>query len=393
MSGASQRQNSGKSPAKAAAGLARSGRSCKRLRPPVLGLWQVIGEGMLRLVQTVSRGARISSGLIACCALLFAAGAARGDVADFYRGRTVNIVIGYSAGGGYDVFARLLAQHMGRHIPGHPTLLPQNMPGAGSRKAGMYLYEVAPKDGSVFGTIGRNEAVAPLIEEEAKFDGTKFTWIGSIADDNSICITWHSSPIKSWADMQQREVTLGALAVGDNTVTVPLALKNLFGAKLRLVTGYPGTNDVFLALERGEVDGACGVSWRPIMLQRRDWIEGKKINVLVEVALEKDPSLGDTPLITEFVRDPEQLKVLSLLIATQAMARPFLAPPGIPEDRRQALRTAFDATMADPTFLADAQRAALYVHPLPGAGIDALLRDLYAVPKAIAAKAAKAIQN
>ena len=226
------------------------------------------------------------------------------DVADFYRGQTITIVIGYSAGGGYDIFARLLARHLGRHVPGNPAVVPQNMPGAGSRKAGMYLYKVAPKDGTTIGTIGRNEPIAPLIEDDAGFDGSKFTWIGSVANDNSICLSWHTSPVKTWQDLQSRELTVGALAPGDNTVTVPLALRNLFGAKLKLVKGYPGTSDLFLALERGEVEGACGVSWRPILTQHRDWIADKKINILVEVALEGDPSLGDTPLITKFVRDP-----------------------------------------------------------------------------------------
>ena len=340
-------------------------------------------------VQRLKRAATVAVGLLAC-----AVPAARAaEVADFYRGKTITIVIGYSVGGGYDVFARLLAQHLGRHVPGNPAVVPQNMPGAGSRKAGMYLYEVAPKDGTVIGTIGRNEPIAPLIEENAKFDGTRFGWIGSIADDDSICLAWHTSPIKSWQDLQTRPLTVGALAPGDNTVTVPLALKNLFGAQLKLVKGYPGTSDLFLALERGEVEGACGVSWRPILTQRRDWIDGRKINVLVEVALERDPSLGETPLITQFVHDPEQLKILSLLIASQAMARPFLAPPGIPDDRKQALRAAFDETMKDPRFLADAEKAALYVHPMSGSRIDALLQDLYATPKTLSAKAAKAIQE
>jgi tripartite-type tricarboxylate transporter receptor subunit TctC len=315
------------------------------------------------------------------------------DIADFYRGKTLSIVIGYSVGGGYDIFARLLAQHLGRHVPGNPLVVPQNMPGAGSRKAGMYLYNVAPKDGTVIGTIGRNEPIAPLIEEDAKFDGTRFSWIGSIANDDSICLAWHTSPVKTWQDLQANELTVGALAPGDNTVTVPLALRNLFGARLKLVKGYPGTSDLFLALERREVEGACGVSWRPIMTQRRDWISGKKINVLVEVALERDPTLGDTPLIAQFVRDQDQLKTLSLLIASQAMARPFLAPPGIPEERKQALRRAFDETMTDPQFLADADKAALYVHPMRGGEIDALLKTLYATPKELIARAARAIQE
>jgi tripartite-type tricarboxylate transporter receptor subunit TctC len=331
--------------------------------------------------------------MLACGLLIVCqdASAQTNNVAEFYRGKTITIVIGYSAGGGYDVFARLLARHMGRHVPGNPMVVPQNMPGAGSRKAGMYLYSVAPKDGTTIGTIGRNESIAPLIEDDAGFDGSKFTWIGSIANDNSICLSWHTCSIKTWQDLQSRELTVGALAPGDNTVTVPLALRNLFGAKLRLVKGYPGTSDVFLALERGEIEGACGVSWRPIMTQRRDWIAGKKINLLVEVALERDPTLGETPLITQFVRDGEQLKILSLLIATQAMARPFLAPPGVPGDRKVALRRAFDETMKDSLFLADAEKAALYVYPMPGAAIDALLAELYATPKALTARAARAI--
>jgi tripartite-type tricarboxylate transporter receptor subunit TctC len=318
---------------------------------------------------------------------------AQADVESFYRGKTITIVIGYTVGGGYDVFARLLAQHLGRHVPGNPSVVPQNMPGAGSRKAGLYLYNVAPKDGTVIGTIGRNEPVAPLIEQDVKFDGRRFAWIGSIANDNSICMSWHTSKVRTWQQLQTTELTVGGLATGDNTVTVPVMLRNMFGAKLKVVKGYPGTNDMFLALERGEVEGACGVSWRPIMTQRRDWITGKKVTPLVEVALEKDPTLGDTPLITDFVRSDDDRKTLSLLIASQAMARPFLGPPGIPEERKQALRQAFDRTMQDPQFHADAKRTGLYVHPMGGAEIDTLLRDIYATPKELIARAARAIQE
>src|ERR1700689_1123828 len=201
----------------------------------------------------VSHGSKLAAAAAATLVAAYLAGVAAApvraaDVADFYRGKTITVVIGYSAGGGYDVFARLLAQHMGRHIPGNPALVPQNMPGAGSRKAGMFLYEVAPKDGTTIGTIGRNEPIAPLIEEDVKLDGTKFGWIGSITDDDSICLSWQTSPVKTWQDMQTREFTVGALAPGDNTVTVALALKNLFGAKVKLVKGYPGTTDLFLAL-------------------------------------------------------------------------------------------------------------------------------------------------
>jgi len=318
---------------------------------------------------------------------------AQPEVEAFYRGKTINVVIGYTSGGAYSLYARLLARHLGRHVPGNPAVVPQNMPGAGSRKAGLYLYNVAPKDGTTIGTIGRNEAVAPLIEQGVNFDGTRFTWIGSITNDNSICLSWHTSKVRTWQDLQSTELTVSGLATGDNTVTVPVLLRNMFGAKLKLVKGYPGNNDMYLAIERGEVEGMCGVSWRPIMTQRRDWIAGKKINVLVEVALERHPTLGTTPLITEAISDPDQRKTLSFLIATQAMARPFLAPPGIPANRRDALRQGFDRTMQDPQFLADARKIDLNVHPMGGAAIDALLADIYSTPKEVIAQAAKAIQE
>lgn len=316
-----------------------------------------------------------------------------GAVAQFYKGKTLTLVIGYSPGGGYDVFARVLAPHIGRHIPGQPGVVPQNMPGAGSRVAANFLFEAAPKDGTVFGTIGRNEAIAPLVEEGLRFDSRRFGWIGSITDDNSVCVAWHTSPIKTWAEMRKGPFTTGALAPGDNTVTVALALRNLLGANIKLVTGYPGTNEMFLALERGEVDGACGVSWRPLLTQRREWITQKKLNVLVQVALARDETLPDTPLVMDFVERDGDRDAIKLLISTQAMARPFLLPPGVPDARKQALRDAFDLTMKDENFLADIKKGSLYVAPMAGAAIDKLLAEVYASPAEVRGRATKAVQQ
>jgi tripartite-type tricarboxylate transporter receptor subunit TctC len=314
-------------------------------------------------------------------------------VADYYRGRTVTVVIGYSAGGGYDAYARLLVKSMGKHIPGNPILVPQNMPGAGSGKAAAYIGSVAPKDGSYFATIGRTEPVAPLFEPEAKFDGAKFTWIGSVTDDNSICLAWHDSPIKSWQDMLSQTFTVAGEGAGADPDVFTQAIKNLFGAKMKLVTGYPGTNDMGLAIERGEVDGACGLSWRSVVSQHPDWVNDKRINVLIQIAMTPEPSLVGVPMITDFVTSPEQLQIVKLIVATQAMARPFFAPPGIPEDRKAALRAAFDATMTDPDFVADAKKASLAINPMTGAQVEALVADLYATPKEIVAKAAQVIAN
>jgi len=310
----------------------------------------------------------------------------------FYKGRTVNMIIGYSVGGGYDLYARVLSNHIGRHIPGNPTIVPQNMTGAGSAKAANYIYSVAPKDGSVIGTFSRSMAINPLISD-AKFDGTKFTWLGSITNDVSVCISWHTSPVKTWDDLMKTQFTTGGEGSGADPDLFAQLYKNVFGAKMKLVTGYPGTSDVVLAMERREVDGLCGISWSTIKARHYDWVKNKQINVLVQAALHKDPDLADVPLATELATQPEQLQILKLLLASQAMARPFAAPPDMPADRTAALQNAFAKTMKDPAFLKEAETRRLDVNPVLPPEIDALLKELYATPKDILAKASRAISN
>jgi len=313
---------------------------------------------------------------------------------DFYKGKVINIVIGYSPGGGYDVYARLLARHMGKHIPGNPTLVPQNMPGAGSLKAAMYIYEVAAKDGLTIGTVGRSQPLAPLLTpDEAKFDATKLTWLGSISTDVNLCVSWSGSAIKGWADMLARPYTVGGTGQGSDPDAYALAMKNVFGAKIKLVTPYPGTNDIDLAMERGEVDGLCGYSWSTIKIQHSAWLKEKKLNLLVQAALAKSPDLPDVPLVMDYATNEEQRAIVTLIVAGQQMARPFFAPPGIPEDRKQALRRAFDDTMKDADFLADAKRSSFDIDPVTGQQIEALLKQVYATPKDLVEKAAKAIAN
>jgi tripartite-type tricarboxylate transporter receptor subunit TctC len=316
------------------------------------------------------------------------------SAADFYRGKTVSIVIGYSPGGGYDAYARLLGRSMGKHIPGNPMIVPQNMPGAGSLKATMYLYEVAPKDGTVFGIVGNTEALAPLLTpKDAKFDATKFTWIGSITSDVSLCVSWHTSPIKTWADMLSKTYTVGGTGAGSDPDVYALAVKNIFNAKINLVTPYPGTTDIGLAMQRGEVDGLCGLSWSTIKTQHGDWLSGKKINFLVQQALSKAPDLTDVPLITEFAKNDEQLKMLKVVMASQAIYRPFFGPPGISDEHKEILRKAFADTMRDPSFLTDVKQAKFDVHPMMGDQIEVLLKEIYATPKDIVEKAAWATAN
>ncbi len=325
--------------------------------------------------------------------LVAIAASARADgVEDFYRGKSITLVIGYSVGGGYDLYGRLVARHLGKHIPGQPNIVPQNREGAGSLRAAIYLYNAAPKDGTVIGTFSRSMSVAPLLTE-APFDATKFTWIGSTSTDVNLCMTWGTTAIKTWNDMLTKPSTLGGLGAGADPDIFALMFRNLFGAKIKLVTGYPGTNDVALAMERGEVDGMCGVSWSTVQTRHLDWVAAKKVSIPVQAGLTKAAGLPDVPIVMDLVKDPEQMQIVRLILASQAMARPFVAPPGIPEDRKRALIDAFDKTMKDPEFLAEAQKMKADINPVSAAEIDRLLAEVYKTPKDVVAKAAKAIAN
>jgi tripartite-type tricarboxylate transporter receptor subunit TctC len=270
------------------------------------------------------------------------------------------------------------------------VITPESMPGAGSLKAMSYLYGVAPKDGSVFGTFGRSMPVEPLLGN-ATFDARKLTWLGSITSDVSLCITWHTSPIKSFDDLINKKSNLGGQGAGSDPDVFASAIKNLFGSKLKLVTGYPGSNETALAMERGEVDGECGVSWSTINISHPDWIKENKINILFQVALEKHPDLPNVPLLLDFAKDEETRSILKVIVASQTFARPFAAPPALPDDRKAALRTAFEETMKDPAFLDEAKHLGLEVRPVSGQKIDQLLAEIYATPPDLLAKAKAAV--
>jgi tripartite-type tricarboxylate transporter receptor subunit TctC len=310
------------------------------------------------------------------------------SVEEFYRGKTITIQVGFTAGGGYDLYARVLGRHMGRHIPGNPQVVVQNMPGAGSLKATQYVYGVAPKDGTVLATVSRGMATDPLLND-AKFEATKLTWIGSITSETSICATWKTSQTKNWDDMFKREFTLGGSAVGADPDTFALILRNVFGAKVRLVTGYPGGNDINLAMERGEVDGRCGWSWSSLKSQKQ-WLP--QINPLVQFAVEKNAEVA-APWMIDRAASEEQRQVLRLLTAGQFLGRPFFGTPDVPAERVAALRAAFDATMKDAQFVAETTKLDLEVTPVTGKAIDAFLADLYRTPKDVVSKATAAIQK
>jgi tripartite-type tricarboxylate transporter receptor subunit TctC len=330
--------------------------------------------------------------IVGCCAFFMQAPAHAQGVEEFYKGRTITVVVGNSAGGGYDLNGRLLARHLGKHIPGNPLLIVQNRPGAGDLNAANYVYNVVPKDGSTLGIIGRIQILEPLFSKQP-FDGTKFGWIGSISKDTSTCISRGDSGIKSWDDLMTKEYVAAGQGVGADPDTYALMIKNLFGARVKLVTGYPGTTDQMLAMQRGEVDGLCGISYSTLKTQHRGLMASKQINVLVQNALEAEPELPGVPLITQFVKDPQTLGIVKLIVGTLSMARPFFTSPGVPQERKAALRAAFDATMRDEEFLADAKQIGIDVAPMTGAAIDQLLAELYATPPAIVAKTAQTMKG
>jgi tripartite-type tricarboxylate transporter receptor subunit TctC len=306
----------------------------------------------------------------------------------FYRGKTISLLIGSSAGGVYDVYARMLARHMGKHIPGNPRVVPSNMEGAGSLTLTNHLYNVARKDGTVIGTINRGAPFEPLIGEPelARFDPALFTWIGSIANEVSICAVWERAGVDNFEQLFTRELTVGGTGSGADTNQFPKVMNGVLGTKMKIVSGYPGGNNIDLAMERGEVDGRCGWSWSSVASTRKAWLEQGSIKVLVQLALQKHPDLPDVPLIMDYAKTDEERAMLRLIFSRAALGCPFLAPPGVPADRAAALRKAFDDTMKDPAFLEEAAQALLEVAPVRGEELQALIADIYRTPKDVVEK-------
>jgi tripartite-type tricarboxylate transporter receptor subunit TctC len=313
-------------------------------------------------------------------------------VADFYKGRTIVLSVGYTAGGGYDAMARIVARHMSRYIPGNPYIVVSNEPGAGTLALTNRLYNAAPRDGTQFGIVARGMAMEPLIgTSNAMFDSTKFTWLGSAANEVGLCVTYGASAVKTWRDALTTPFTVGGAGSGSDPDVFAKVLRNLFGLKGRLVSGYPGTPELSLAMERGEIDGRCGWSWASIKWEKSVWRAEKKLNILVQLAFKKAPDLPDVPLIIDAAQNEEQRQILKLVFSRQVVGRPFVAPPGIPADRKEALRLAFDQTMKDADFRSEAQKNGLEISSVSGADVDSLISELYRMPPEVIAKARDAV--
>jgi tripartite-type tricarboxylate transporter receptor subunit TctC len=311
-------------------------------------------------------------------ALCAAAPAQAQDVADFYRNKNVELFIGYSVGGGYDIYGRLVARHLGRFLPGNPTIVPRNMEGAGSVRLTNWLYTAAARDGSVIGTISRGVPFDPILGRPgSQFEAVKFSWIGSANDEVSLCMAMASSGVTSFEGLKEKEIVVGAAGSGSDDDQFPRVINAVLGTKMRVISGYPGGNDIGLALERGEVQGRCGWSWSSLKSTHMHWLKDKKINLLAQLGLSKHADLPNVPSILDFAKTPEDTAILRLIFARQGLGRPFVGPPGIPADRLAALRKAFDTAMKDPDFLADAEKGKMEVNPLTGAQVDALVAQVY----------------
>jgi tripartite-type tricarboxylate transporter receptor subunit TctC len=310
----------------------------------------------------------------------------------FFKGKQVSLLIGFGPGGGNDVWGRAIARHMGRHIPGNPSMIAQNMPGAGTMKLALHLQSVAAADGTAFGLISRGLPLEPLLgDRKTQFAPQKMSWIGSPDQDTNVCAVNASAKAKTLADLQTIEITMGGSGSGADTAVYPEFFAQFLGLKIRTVKGYPGSNEVLLAMERGEVDGIC-VAYDAIARQRL--FQDGKINILFQAALKKDPKIkGDPPLVLDANSDPAKRDILEFFLSRAAFGRPLVAPPGVPKDRLAALQKAFLDTMADPTFMAEASKLGLTVDPISGAELAALVDKAYRTPEASVRALAELLKN
>lgn len=315
---------------------------------------------------------------------------AKADVASFYKGKIITMYISFSAGGGYDAYARMIMRHMVRHIPGNPKGVAKQYTGAGGVRTLNALYNVFPQDGTAIGQIGRSAIAQPLWGNKgAKFDGSKLKWLGSANTEYSLCVFWHQSKYKTTEDLLKGTPAMGGVGIGSSIDVFTLLTNNLLGAKIKLITGYPGGADINLAMQRKELDGRCGWSWSSILSTAPTWLRDDKINLTLQYGLKKHPDLQQIPLVTDLVKSERDKQALKVHLAPQVYGRPFAVGPKVPDDRYKALRTAFWKTLHDPVFLEDAKKRRLPITATSGEEVSKLVDEIYALPKELLAYADK----
>jgi tripartite-type tricarboxylate transporter receptor subunit TctC len=325
-------------------------------------------------------------------ALMAPAGAAAQN--DFYRGKTIDLVISTGVGGGLDANARVVARHLAQHIPGNPTIVPRNMPGAGHIRAANFVFSQAPKDGTVIATFIPIFVLAQVLDrsKSIQFDPANFNWLASTSSSNSTVYVWHTSSINSLDDAKRREVLMGGTGVGSYTIMYPTVMNSVLGTRFKLVTGYQSTAEIGLAMERGEIEGRAGNNFNSLKAENPEWLRTGKIKLITQVGLERDGEFPDLPLLTDFARSDQDRQILKMFSTDVVIGRPFVTSPGVPAERVALLRKAFDEMLADPAYLEESKKAGLDVTAVAGPRIQTIVADLVHTPADIVAKAKLAME-
>ena len=348
--------------------------------PDGLGVLARMGEGCMLIAARILR-------MAAMLALLQGGTALAQSPEAFFARKTITISIGYTAGGSYDLYGRLVARHLGKHIPGRPTVVAQNMPGIGSLKAASYIYELAPRDGTALGVVVESIALEQaLANPAALYDAAKLNYVGRVATSNNIFMQWHTSRVQSIADSQKFESSLAGTGPGSIAETVPRLLNALAGTKFKLVSGYPASNEAMLAMERGEVEGASS-SWAAVSVAKKEWLRDKKIKIILQTTPERIRELPDAPALPEIGATPEDKQVYQLYASGSAVGRAVIAPPELPAERLKALRDAFNLMVRDREFIADIQKLNVELDPLPGQAVQDLILRTLSVPQSVRERA------
>jgi tripartite-type tricarboxylate transporter receptor subunit TctC len=322
--------------------------------------------------------------LAAAALLTLPAASAADEASDFYRGKTITVVVGFGAGGGYDIYARLLAHHLGNHIAGAPNVVAQNMEGAGSVRAANYVYSVAPKDGTVIAAVNQNMPMYQMLGGAgAQFNAAQINWLGSMAYSNGTLYTWYQSGIRTLADAKSRDVLVGGVGTTSDSYIYPTLINGLLGTRFKVINGYAGTKEIHLALERGEVMGRGGNTWASLTSSNQDWVDQKKINLLVQIGFKSEPEIGQVPLLIDLVNTPEEKQIVTVVTLPTALGYTNWLAPEVPAGRMKLLREAYDATMRDQAFLEEAGKHAMMIRSQTGAEIAALIKQAASVPKPV----------
>jgi len=329
---------------------------------------------------------------LAAAAAALAATAACASAQDFYKGKTISIIVGFSPGGLYDLTARVLARHIGDHIPGRPPVIVQTMTGAGGTTAVIYLYNNAVRDGTVIGMPPRNYPIAPFANETLHYNGRGLIPLGSISSEVQVGAVWHTVGVTKFGDLMTREISAGVTSYYDDIGSLSLVTKAITGAKLKLVSGYPGGNDIQSAMEKGEVDSEFGWSWGAVKATKKSWLDQKKLDIVLQIGPAKSSELPNVPSIMDYAKNQRDRDALELLLSPDAFAWPFVTPPGVPAERIALLRAAFDATMKDPAFVSDARHLYLEVTPMTGEAMQAKIEHVLGFDASVIARAKELVK-